>query len=101
MTTIEKPTNASQQTAEAFRPNEHVFPSHLLHSRERDESQHLVQFYETDDFLKEMLCDFIETGLSTQDTCLLFATSAHLERLEEHLQARKLDLASLRRRGEY
>ncbi len=101
MTTIAKPTNASQKTAEAFRPNEHVFHSHLLHSRARDESEHLVQFYETDDFLVEMLSDFIETGLSTQDTCLLFATSAHLERLEEHLQARKLDLASLRRRGEY
>jgi signal transduction histidine kinase/ActR/RegA family two-component response regulator len=56
------------------------------------ESEHFVQFYETDTFLLNSLADFIGTGLDAGDACIVVATKAHREELERQLQARGLDL---------
>ena len=62
-------------------------------------SDHFVQFYETDDFLLDSLSEFIATGLETGDACIVIATSAHRQGLEERLQAEGLDLAQIH--GQY
>jgi PAS domain S-box-containing protein len=64
-------------------------------------SQHFVHFYETDAFLLDSLTDFIGTGLVVGDICIVLATQAHRENLEERLKATGLDLASATTRGEY
>jgi PAS domain S-box-containing protein len=74
-------------------------------SPEADEAvgqcEHLVQFYEKDAFLLDALSEFIETGFDAEDACLVIATKAHREALEERLQANGLDLAAAHMRGEY
>jgi PAS domain S-box-containing protein len=65
------------------------------------ESEHVVQFYETDTFLLHALTDFIGTGLASDDACIVVATPAHRIELEERLQAAGLDVASARASGQY
>ena len=60
-------------------------------------SEHFVHFYETDAFLLDSLSDFIGTGLAVGDICIVIATQAHRENLEERLKAIGLDLTH----GEY
>src|SRR5713226_2022457 len=57
------------------------------HWSEMSESEHFVQFYESDVFLLDSLSGFIGTGLSAGDACVVIATKAHRERLEERLKA--------------
>lgn len=64
-------------------------------------SQHIVQFYETDSFLVEAICDFVDIGLSMGDACIIIATEAHCTSLEERLQEKGVDLFLPRLRGEY
>lgn len=65
------------------------------------ESDHFVQFYETDTFLINSLSGFIGTGLSTGDACIVVATKEHRESLEEQLQACGLDVAAASACGQY
>ena len=64
-------------------------------------SGHFVHFYETDAFLLDSLSDFICTGLVLGDICIVLATQAHRENLEERLAATGLDLVAATTRGEY
>jgi PAS domain S-box-containing protein len=64
-------------------------------------SEHFVQVYETDGFLLDSLGGFIGTGLATGDACIVIATKAHLEGLEERLQTNGLDLLAARKSGQY
>jgi len=57
------------------------------HWSEMSESEHFVQFYESDVFLLDSLSGFIGSGLSAGDACVVIATKAHRERLEERLKA--------------
>ena len=50
------------------------------------ESEHFVQFYENDAFLLDSLSGFIDTGLAEGGACIVLATKAHRESLEERLQ---------------
>jgi signal transduction histidine kinase/CheY-like chemotaxis protein len=65
------------------------------------ESEHFVQFYETETFLLNSLADFIGTGLDAGDACIVVATGAHREELERQLQARGLDTEAKRAAGLY
>lgn len=64
-------------------------------------SEHFVQFYESSDFLLNSLSDFITTGLSNGDCCLVVATKTHRDTLEEQLGSSGLDLQSARVGGQY
>ena len=65
------------------------------------ESEHFVQFYETDRFLIDSLSDFIGVGLSEGDACIVVATKEHRESLEEQLKTAALDMTAARMRGQY
>ena len=68
---------------------------------EMRESEHFVQFCESDVFLMNTLSEFIGTGLKAGDACIVLATKPHREGLEERLQEEGLDVATSRERGQY
>src|SRR5437588_5388703 len=72
-----------------------------LNWSEISESEHFVQFYENDEFLLKSLTGFIGTGLGVGDACIVVATEAHRENLEERLKANGLDLSAAQMRGQY
>ncbi|MBF6590924.1 MAG: MEDS domain-containing protein [Ktedonobacterales bacterium] len=71
------------------------------HASARGASEHFVQFYESDDFLITSLADYVRAGLEAGDACVVIATPAHRESLEQRLLADGLDLAAARTRGAY
>lgn len=68
---------------------------------EIDASEHFVQFYETDTFLLDSVSRFIGAGLGAGAACIVIATEAHREDLEERLQANGLDLTTASTQGTY
>ncbi|HEX8137216.1 MAG TPA: ATP-binding protein [Pyrinomonadaceae bacterium] len=66
-----------------------------------EESEHFVQFYETDKFLLDSLSGFIGTGLREGDGCIVLATGAHLKELEDRLTFDGLDLEAAGAAGQY
>src|SRR5437870_2139886 len=68
---------------------------------ELTESDHFVQFYENDDFLLNSLSGYIGMGLSLGDACIVIATRAHRERLDQRLQSYGLDIFAARAFGQY
>ena len=65
------------------------------------ESAHLVQFYETDEFLVRSVSNFIRTGMQAGGAGIVFATKAHRERIEDQLKADGVDMAGARASGQY
>jgi signal transduction histidine kinase/ActR/RegA family two-component response regulator len=65
------------------------------------DSDHFVQFYETEAFLLNSLSGYVGKGLETGDACIVVATQAHREALEEQLKAQGLDVAAASRVGQY
>ncbi len=57
-----------------------------------EESGHLVQFYESDQFLLNSLSDYVNSTLSSGGSCVVVATPAHLSGLEDKLHQRGQDL---------
>src|SRR4051812_30216807 len=53
---------------------------------------HAVQFYESDDFLCEVVADFIAEGIRAHDPVIVIATRAHHEGIWWRLEARDVDL---------
>jgi signal transduction histidine kinase len=52
---------------------------------------HLVQFYESDDYLLDTLSDFLAAGLDEGDSCLVVTKSERVEGLDARLRGRGLD----------
>lgn len=73
----------------------------ILDQRERDHADHFVQFYESDDSLVDSVSGFIGDGLEAEEGCIVIATRAHREGLEQKLRARGLDVAAARAQGQY
>jgi signal transduction histidine kinase/ActR/RegA family two-component response regulator len=65
------------------------------------EPDHFVQFYETDAVLLNSLAGFIGAGLSEGDACIVAATEAHRDALDERLRAAGSDVDAARARGQY
>jgi signal transduction histidine kinase len=65
------------------------------------EPEHFVQFYEADAFLISSLGGFIGAGLGAGDACIVVATAAHRDALEERLCTDGFDLDAARARGLY
>ncbi|HLG62014.1 MAG TPA: ATP-binding protein [Ktedonosporobacter sp.] len=72
-----------------------------LYGNRKDDFVHFVQFYETDDFLLNVVSNFIWAGLGSGESCIVIATKAHREELEERLKANGLDLAAAYARDAY
>ena len=68
---------------------------------EMSEAEHFVQFYESDLFLSNSLGGFIGEGLTRGDACIVAARKEIVDRLEEHLRERGLDVATARASGQY
>ncbi|HTG17274.1 MAG TPA: MEDS domain-containing protein, partial [Blastocatellia bacterium] len=68
---------------------------------EMSESEHFVQFYETDLFLLNSVGGFIGTGLRAADACIVVATKAHRDGLDARLQAYGVDVAAAGASGQY
>ena len=69
--------------------------------RAMSEPEHFVQFYEADEFLLDSLGGFIGAGLAAADACIVVATEAHREALDERLRASGLDVVAARASGQY
>jgi PAS domain S-box-containing protein len=65
------------------------------------ETEHVVQFYETDSFLLQALSDFILTGLAAGDACIVVATPEHRAQLGERLQSAGVDVTAADAFGQY
>jgi len=63
--------------------------------------EHFVQFYEADAFLISSLGGFIGAGLGAGDACIVVATAAHRDALDEQLRADGFDPEAARARGQY
>jgi PAS domain S-box-containing protein len=64
-------------------------------------SAHLIQFYESDTFLVQILKEFISHGLRTGDACIVIATPAHIEALNQQLHTSGLNLTEALSVGAY
>ncbi|HYP52105.1 MAG TPA: ATP-binding protein [Pyrinomonadaceae bacterium] len=65
------------------------------------ETEHFVQFYETDSFLLDSLSGFIAAGLRDGDACVVLATREHREGLERRLKSFGLDPEAAVRSGQF
>ena len=65
------------------------------------ESGHLVQFYDSDDFLLNSVADFFGRAIEAEDAALVVATSTHRAGLARRLATRGLDLVAIRASGQY
>src|SRR3954447_4714378 len=63
------------------------------------ESDHFVQFYESDKFLVEAVGGFIGTALEAGDAGIVIATPAHRIGINRHLAARGVDVSAARAEG--
>ncbi len=63
------------------------------------ESHHIVQFYEKDDFLGEVVSHFIGVGLSRGDAALVIAAEPRRRRLLKHLVDEGFNVDAARRVG--
>ncbi len=65
------------------------------------DSEHLVQFYENDDYLERSVCAFIGAGLGTGGSAIVIATESHRNGLEQQLRASGFDITALQASGHY
>ena len=54
---------------------------------------HLVEFYETDEFLVDTVSNFILPSLNAGDAAIIVATAAHRHEFERALEAAGVDVA--------
>jgi PAS domain S-box-containing protein len=75
--------------------------AHNLNWNHASDSEHLVQFYETEEALVASVTLFLGTGFKAGGAVAVFATKAHLESIEERLRAFGVDVADAREAGTY
>ncbi|HVQ37378.1 MAG TPA: ATP-binding protein, partial [Pyrinomonadaceae bacterium] len=66
-----------------------------------NDTDHFVQFYETDGFLLNSLSGFIGTGINAGHSVVVIATPEHREGLDELLLTSGFDLADVKASGRY
>ena len=65
------------------------------------ERSHVVQFYDEDDRLIDLLARYTGTALVSGESAIVVATAGHRRRLAARLEARGLEIAVPRRQGRY
>ena len=97
--------NKRNSIGEVLRPSAEDLAAVKLAPRmgcsDMSESDHFVQFYETDLFLLDSLSSFMGTGLSAGDACIVVATKSHRESLHERLREDGLDVDAAMACGQY
>jgi len=68
---------------------------------EIDEREHFVQFYESDRFLVDSVCHYVERALSSGEAAVIIATHDHRKRVERVLKRRGTDITAARASGQY
>ena len=63
--------------------------------------EHLVQFYESDDFLADRVNEFIAEGLEAGEGAIVIGTPAHRQAVEKRLSHHGFNLASLKASQQY
>lgn len=96
---------------EQINTSEHIVSNELQNTKQllaprldwndMSDSDHFVQFYESDAFLLDSLSKFIGMGLREGDFCLVVATETHRKGLEERLKSYGLDLIDAQIRGRF
>jgi signal transduction histidine kinase/ActR/RegA family two-component response regulator len=76
------------------------FAPSLAWTRSND-PEHVVQFYESDNFLLNSLSGFIATGLADGESCVVVATKSHRDGLEERLHLYGIDVVAVKSSGQY
>lgn len=69
--------------------------------RDLSDSDHFVQFYESDEFLLDTVAEFIGACMGGGDAGIVIATEAHRRGLDERLRAQGLDVAAAQKLGRY
>jgi excisionase family DNA binding protein len=65
------------------------------------ESEHIVQFYESDAFLLQAVRDHVGKALRAGDGAIVIATGDHGAGIDEHLATAGIDVDDARARGQY
>jgi CheY-like chemotaxis protein len=65
------------------------------------DSEHIVQFYENDDFLIESVSGFVGDAFKEGGSCVVFLTPEHRRALNKKLVANGVDVAELEASGRY
>jgi PAS domain S-box-containing protein len=65
------------------------------------DSEHIVQFYDSDEFFVNSLHSYVASGLKAGQACVVVLTAEHRKRLEELLLAGGLDPKAAARSGQY
>ena len=73
----------------------------LPNATDAHERDHFVQFYDSDSYLTESVCDFISAGLLSGEDAVVIATKAHRKSLEIALEEKGIDLIAARAEGRY
>ncbi|MDB5186389.1 MAG: domain S-box protein [Candidatus Saccharibacteria bacterium] len=63
--------------------------------------EHLVQFYPHESELLTSLEEFIGTGLTNGETCIVIATERHIQQLDARLTLSKIDVSAAIAEGRY
>lgn len=78
----------------ANEPVHHGSDGHKTHS-------HIVELYETEEFLADSVHDFLAPGLLAGDAAIVVATSTHRESIDRVLGLAGIDVAEAKRCGRY
>jgi PAS domain S-box-containing protein len=101
MASIPQEMPASSRAAEIFEQHESLYTGPRSFWAATSADEHLVQFYESDEFLLNAVSGFIGAGLGAGSGCIVIATQDHREGLEQALQANGLDLDVARSQEKY
>ncbi len=94
----DSPTSISSKGAFAS----HISEAHCsFNSNHNGDPEHLVQFYENDNYLAESVCEFLAEALEQGDGAVALATRIHRNSIEKALIARGVDLSACQDRGQY
>ncbi len=72
-----------------------------MESSQKRSFEHLVQFYNTEEFFLESLVEYFKVGLTAGNTCIIIATKQHRTALKEQLQLLGFDIEFAELIGNY
>jgi signal transduction histidine kinase/ActR/RegA family two-component response regulator len=70
-------------------------------SSHQETNEHIVQFYEDDNFLLDSVSQFLKTGFDRGEAAIVAASGSHLEGLHPLLTSSGVDVSSLTDSGQY